>query len=182
MPRRTILPPTSPSAASMSLPSTRARNGARRAFPRTPPRATASGWPRSSPPAASVRKPPRTARNRARKMRTKRSRSSVRSVTSCKRTRPSTTTSSTAWGRGSTTRSSCRRSPRPGRKGSPTKPFGTRSAADGNRPVRHRGNTPHRSALTVHRIGQAVEKSLSCPVPTAVSRLQCSLLQPWSNR
>ena len=55
------LPQTSPSVASMSLPSTRGRKGARKAFPRTKLRATASGWPRSSRPVGSGRKPPRRA-------------------------------------------------------------------------------------------------------------------------
>ena len=67
-----------------SLCSTRARSGARKASPRTKPKGTASGWPRSWLPADSARNPPRTARNPARRMSTKKSPSSARSVTSSK--------------------------------------------------------------------------------------------------
>src|SRR5215217_6402961 len=42
--------------------------------------------------------------------------------TSCRRTRPSITTSSSGWARGSTTRSSCRRSLRPGKRAKTTRP------------------------------------------------------------
>jgi hypothetical protein len=103
---------------------------------------------------ALVRHPPLRAPSRRRSgTEPRRSPNSARWGTSCKRMRPSTTTSSSGWARGSTTRSLCPRSAKPGRTGSPTRPSGTPSAVAGNPPARHRGNRTHQSASTVRPSG-----------------------------